>query len=123
MTLMQQLQMEEISVTKEAVVYQMPVNEATTQPFGFLHGGATAALAETVASVGAMCHLAPTQIAFGLELNINHLRSTRTGYVIATATPIHIGRSSHVWDVRVADEEQHLIAISRCTLAIKTQLA
>lgn len=121
MTLMQRLQMEALSVTKEAVIYKMPVNEATTQPFGFLHGGATAALAETVASVGAMCHLASTQIAFGLEININHLRSVRTGDVIATATPIHIGRSSHVWDVRVVDEEGHLIAISRCTLAIRTK--
>ena len=121
MTLMDQLQMKPLSVSKETIIYNMPVNAATTQPFGYLHGGATAALAETVASLGALQHVKENEIVFGLELNINHLKAVNTGSVTATALPIHIGRTSHVWDVRVVDESDNLIAVSRCTMAVKAK--
>ena len=112
MTLMDQLQMKPLSVSKETIIYNMPVNAATTQPFGYLHG---------VASLGALQHIKENEIIFGLELNINHLKAVNTGSVTATALPIHIGRTSHVWDVRVVDESNNLIAVSRCTMAVKAK--
>ena len=106
-------------LTPDLVVATMPVDERTRQPFGLLHGGASAALAETVASLGAWMNIdAETQAAVGVELNSNHLRSKRDGLVTATATPLHKGRSTHVWDVRINDEEGKLVCASRCTLVI-----
>ena len=107
------------TLTPDLVVATMPVDERTRQPFGLLHGGASAALAETVASLGAWMNIdAETQAAVGVELNSNHLRSKRDGLVTATATPLHKGRSTHVWDVRINDEEGKLVCASRCTLVI-----
>ncbi len=106
-------------LTPDKVVATMPVDDRTRQPFGILHGGASAALAETVASVGAVLNVdGETQAAVGLELNANHLRAMRTGTVTATATPLHRGRLTQVWDVRIEDEEGRLVCVSRCTLAI-----
>ena len=106
-------------LTPDLVVATMPVDERTRQPFGLLHGGASAALAETVASLGAWMNIdAETQAAVGVELNSNHLRSKRDGLVTATATPLHKGRATHVWDVRINDEEGKLVCVSRCTLVI-----
>ena len=106
-------------LTKDRVIATMPVDQRTKQPFGLLHGGASAALAETVASIGAYMNCdAETQAAVGLELNANHIRAKTGGVVTATATPIHRGRSTHVWEIRIVDEEQKLVCISRCTLAI-----
>ena len=106
-------------LTPDLVVATMPVDERTRQPFGLLHGGASAALAETVASLGAWMNIdAETQAAVGVELNSNHLRSKRDGLVTATATPLHKGRATHVWDVRINDEEGKLVCASRCTLVI-----
>ncbi len=107
------------TLTPDLVVATMPVDERTRQPFGLLHGGASAALAETVASLGAWMNIdAETQAAVGVELNSNHLRSKRDGLVTASATPLHKGRSTHVWDVRINDEEGKLVCASRCTLVI-----
>ena len=107
------------TLTPDLVVATMPVDERTRQPFGLLHGGASAALAETVASLGAWMNIdAETQAAVGVELNSNHLRSKREGLVTATATPLHKGRSTHVWDVRINDEAGRLVCASRCTLVI-----
>lgn len=104
---------------QKRVVATMPVDERTRQPFGLLHGGASVALAETVASLGAFANIDATgSAAVGIEINANHLRSKRDGTVTATATPIHIGRSSHVWTIEIADEAGRLICVSRCTLAI-----
>ena len=103
----------------DKVVATMPVDARTLQPFGILHGGASAALAETVASVGAYLNVEPdTQAAVGLELNANHIRPKTSGQVTATATPIHRGRRTHVWEIRIVDEEDRLVCVSRCTLAI-----
>lgn len=107
------------TLTPDLVIATMPVDERTRQPFGILHGGASAALAETVASLGAWMNIdAETQAAVGVELNSNHIRSKRDGLVTATATPLHKGRSTHVWDVRINDEDGRLVCASRCTLVI-----
>ena len=106
-------------LTPEKVVATMPVDDRTRQPFGLLHGGASAALAETVASLGAFLNVDPeTQAAVGVELNANHIRGKTEGIVTATATPLHRGRTIHVWEIRIEDEEARLVCASRCTLAI-----
>ena len=106
-------------LTPDRVVATMPVDDRTVQPFGLLHGGASAALAETVASLGAFLNIdSEKQAAVGVELNANHLRGKPEGVVTATATPLHRGRSTHVWDIRIEDERGTLICVSRCTLAI-----
>lgn len=99
---------------------KMPVNETTHQPYGLLHGGASAALAETVGSVASwMCIDSSRQICVGMEINCNHIKAKRNGYVIATASPLHIGSTSHVWDIRITDEQEQLVCISRLTVAIR----
>ena len=106
-------------LSADKVVATMPVDDRTKQPFGLLHGGASAALAETVASLGAFMNVDPmTQAAVGVELNANHLRAKTEGTVTATATPLHRGRTTHVWEIRIEDEDRRLICVSRCTLAI-----
>lgn len=106
-------------LSPDKVVATMPVDDRTRQPFGILHGGASAALAETVASHGALHNIdRETQAVVGIELNANHVRAKTEGTVTATATPLHRGRRTQVWDVRIEDEEGRLICASRCTLAI-----
>lgn len=105
------------SVSPERVVATMPVDARTHQPFGILHGGASVALAETVASVGAALNAGPGRTAVGMEINANHIRPKRSGTVTAVATPSHVGRSSSVWEIRITDEDGKLICLSRCTLA------
>ena len=117
--MVQAIGIEFVEITKDKVVATMPVDERTRQPFGLLHGGASAALAETVASVGASLNLDPQkQMAVGIELNANHLRGKREGLVTATATPLHKGRRTHVWDIRIEDEAGRIVCASRCTLAV-----
>jgi len=106
-----------LEATAERCVARIPV-EGNTQPLGYLHGGATAALAETVASVGAWV-ASGGQPTFGIEIKINHMRSLRSGWITATALPLHVGRSTQVWEVRVHDDDGRLIAFSTCTLATR----
>jgi 1,4-dihydroxy-2-naphthoyl-CoA hydrolase len=118
-TLISALGMEFIELGKGKVVATMPVDERTRQPFGFLHGGASVALAETVASVGAVELIdLEKEICFGLEINANHIKAKKDGIVTATATVIHQGKSTMVWDIRITDEEDSLICVSRCTMAV-----
>ena len=113
------LGIEIIELSAERVVATMPVDDRTRQPFGILHGGASVALAETVASLGAILNVdVGKSTAVGLEINANHLRAKRDGMVRATATPFHVGRSTQVWDVRIVDENEKPVCISRCTLAV-----
>ena len=112
------LGIEVIEMGPERVVATMPVTEAHHQPLGFLHGGASVALAETVASIGAYLAAPPDRGAFGLEINANHLRPKRTGTLTAVGTPLHTGRTTAVWEVKIRDEEQKLVCVSRCTVAI-----
>lgn len=97
----------------------MPVVNNTKQPYGLLHGGASAALAETIGSVASsLCINPEKQICVGLEINCNHIRGKKEGIVTATATPLHIGASTHVWDIKIKDERERLICVSRLTMAI-----
>lgn len=118
-TLIEALGIETVELTPDKVICTMPVNEKTKQPFGYLHGGASVALAETVASIGAWANIdQEKQVAMGMEINANHVRSTNQGIVTAIGVPLHKGRSSHVWDIRITDENNRLLCISRCTVAI-----
>ena len=97
----------------------MPVDHRTVQPYGLLHGGASAALAETVGSVASALIIDPEkQICVGLEINANHVRGVREGYVHAIATPLHIGATTHVWDIRITDDHHKLVCVSRLTVAV-----
>jgi uncharacterized protein (TIGR00369 family) len=116
--LVKALGIEFTEMTPERVVARMPITAAHLQPFGYLHGGASVALAETVASVGAHLASPPDKIAFGLEINANHLRPKRSGTLTGVATPLHRGQTTHVWDVRIYDEAEKLICVSRCTIAV-----
>jgi 1,4-dihydroxy-2-naphthoyl-CoA hydrolase len=118
-SLLRTLEIEMIEATPDRVVARMPVTPRVHQPFGLLHGGASVALAETVASLGAyICVMDQGMGAVGLEINANHIKGKRDGVVTAVGTPLHKGRSTHVWEVRITDEQGALICISRCTLAI-----
>ena len=118
-TLLGTLGIEITEATKERVVARMPVGPRVHQPFGLLHGGASVSLAETAASLAAYLNVDPdAEMAVGVEINANHLRAKRDGVVTATATPVHIGRRTQVWDVRIVDEEGKAVCVSRCTLAV-----
>ncbi|MFC4427076.1 hotdog fold thioesterase [Deinococcus navajonensis] len=113
------LGIEFLEASGERVVARMPVERRVHQPFGVLHGGASVALAETVASMGAHLSVAERGMtAVGLEINANHLRAVREGAVTATATPIHQGRTTQVWQIEVVDEQNRAVCVSRCTLAV-----
>lgn len=104
---------------KEKVVARMPIGPNHRQQLGYLHGGISITLAESLASLGSVLNIdASRRMAFGLEINASHLRSKRDGVLTGTATPIRLGRTAHVWDVRITDEDERLICISRCTIAI-----
>lgn len=103
----------------DRVVAAMPVDRRTHQPFGILHGGASVALAETTASLGAWMNVDRDRFdAVGIEINANHMRAKSEGTVRAVATPIHRGTTTHVWSIEIRDEDGRLVCVSRCTLAI-----
>jgi 1,4-dihydroxy-2-naphthoyl-CoA hydrolase len=99
----------------------MPVDARTHQPYGILHGGASVALAETLGSTAAMLCCEDGFAAVGLEINANHIRAVRSGVVTGTARPLHIGRSTQVWEIRIENETGKLICVSRLTMAIVPQ--
>ena len=108
-----------ISAEKDKVVATMPIGPNHRQQVGYLHGGVSIVLAESVASLGTVLNIdASGQMAFGLEINANHLRPKRNGQLTAVATPVHRGRTTHVWDIRITDEQDKLVCISRCTVAV-----
>ncbi len=105
--------------TPERVVATMPVTPKAHQPLGILHGGVSVVIAETVASTGSYQFIDPKkQHAVGLEINANHLRSKRDGVIKAVGVPVHIGRTTLVWDIRIYDEQEKMVCISRCTMAV-----
>lgn len=119
-TLMEALGIKFLEYSKERVVATMPVNNKTRQSYGMLHGGASVALAESVASMGAWYLVnREKEYVLGLEINANHVRGKKDGIVTAVGTPVHVGRTTMVWDVRIVDEEEKLISISRCTMAVR----
>jgi len=98
---------------------KMPVDHRTHQPLGLLHGGASVTLAETLGSLAATCCVdRTTQYCVGLEINANHVKSARSGYVYGTTRPIHIGKRTHVWEIKIVNEASELVCISRITLAV-----
>ncbi len=105
-------------LTEDRVTATMPVTPQHLQPLGYLHGGASVVLAETVASVGATAGSLPEKVAFGLEINANHVRPKQDGVLRAIGERLHAGRTTQVWQVRIEDEEGKLVCISRCTLAM-----
>lgn len=99
---------------------RMPVDHRTTQPMGLLHGGASCVLAESLGSIGgSFCVDLTKQIVVGLEINANHIRGVRDGFVYGTARPIHIGKSTQVWEIKIVNESKQLVCVSRLTLAVK----
>lgn len=118
-TIHESLGIRALEVGPDRVVLEMDVGPRVHQPFGLLHGGASATLAESAASLGAYVASADDEVSMGTDLNISHLRAKRDGLVRATATPVRKGRSMHVWSVDIVDEDGELVAVARCTLAIR----
>lgn len=110
---------EYVEIGDDYITGRIPVDERTVQPFGILHGGASVVLAETLGSMAANCCLRKeSQIAVGLDINANHIRSATKGWVYGTARPVHIGGTTQVWEIRLEDEEGKLTCISRLTMAV-----
>ena len=109
-----------LEVTADRVVLEMDIGPKVHQPMGLLHGGASAVLAESAASMGAFMNCEPDkEFAVGTDLNISHLRARRNGVLKAVAQPIRKGRTIHVWNIDLVDEGGELVAAARCTLAIR----
>ena len=107
-----------VSLTPDKVVLTLPVGATVHQPYGILHGGVSALLAESAASMGGAVSVYPDEIVVGTELNCSHLRSLSSGTLTATATPIRKGRSVHVWAIDLTDDDGRLICVARCTLQV-----
>ncbi len=118
-TLPDVLGIEVTELTLDRVVATMPVERTVHQPFGLLHGGASVALAETLASIGGWFNVMHNnQNVVGIEINANHLRSVRSGMVTGVAVPLHRGKRTQVWEIRISNEQNDLVCISRCTVAV-----
>src|SRR5690625_2479532 len=118
-TLLGSLGIETVSLEKDRVEMKMPVDRRTHQPAGFLHGGASVALAETAASIGATLHVDLTEDdVFGIEINANHVKSNREGVVIAVVRRVRVGSMTMVWNIEIIEEYAALICISRCTVGV-----
>ena len=121
-TLMEHLEIEIDHIGDDFITATMPVGPKTHQPLGYLHGGATVALAESLGSMASFLLIdQQNQNVFGLEINANHIRSKKDGVVKAIARPIHLGSQTHIWDIRIEDEDQKLISIVRLTNIITTR--
>jgi 1,4-dihydroxy-2-naphthoyl-CoA hydrolase len=118
--MLEHLGIEFIELSSTTLKAKMPVDHRTKQPFGLLHGGASVVLAETLGSVASSLAVQDpkTQIAVGVEINANHLKSAKEGFVIGTCTPLRIGRTMHVYEIKIHDEQENLICASRLTVAI-----
>lgn len=113
------LGIEMVCIDDNSMTAKMPVDQRTIQRIGILHGGASLALAETVGSIAASyCVDRETSFIVGQEINANHIRPVRKGHVYAKATPLHLGKSSHVWDIKITNDENKLVCISRFTVAV-----
>lgn len=118
-TLVEHLGMRVTAIGEDRVTGTMPVDARTLQPFGLLHGGASVALAESLGSLAANLTLdADREMAVGLDINANHVRAATSGLVTGTATPLHLGRSTQVWEIRIVDDGDRLVCISRLTMAV-----
>ena len=119
-TIHESLGIRSVEVTAERVVLEMDVTPTVHQPLGLLHGGASAVLAESAASLGSFMNCEPgVEFSVGVDLNVTHLRVKRSGMVTATATPIRKGRTVHVWNIEIVGEDGKQVAVARCTLAVR----
>jgi 1,4-dihydroxy-2-naphthoyl-CoA hydrolase len=113
------LGIEFVEVGEDYLTARMPVDDRTRQPVGILHGGASVALAETLASWAATLTVDPDQAScVGMEINANHIRPVASGWVTGVASPIALGRTTQVWEVRITDDDERLVCVSRCTMAV-----
>jgi 1,4-dihydroxy-2-naphthoyl-CoA hydrolase len=118
-TMAEELGMVWVDIGGDFMKIRMPVDHRTRQTYGILHGGASCALAETIGSIASHHVIDPEKfICLGMEINANHVRSASEGFVTATCTPLHIGASSHVWDIRIHDDRGRMVCICRFTVAI-----
>lgn len=118
-TMSEYLGIEWVEIGDNFIKARMPVNERTRQPYGLLHGGASCVLAETVGSVASAMVIDHKKFyCVGLEINANHVRGAKQGFVTGKASPLHLGSTTHVWDVRITDEDEKLICVSRLTVVI-----
>lgn len=118
-TLLETLGIEIVDIGQDFIRATMPVDERTKQYYGLLHGGASLALAESLASLGALVHVdLDKETIVGLEINANHIRSVKSGRVNAEGKPLHVGRRTQVWSVEIKNEEGKLVSVSRCTIAV-----
>jgi 1,4-dihydroxy-2-naphthoyl-CoA hydrolase len=118
-TMVEHIGIEFIEIGEDYLKARMPVDHRTRQPYGLLHGGASVALAETLGSMAAALVIDRQQFyCVGLEINANHIRGVKEGYVFGTVLPLHIGRSTHVWDIKIYDQWEKLVCVSRLTVAI-----
>ena len=118
-TMMQAIGIRITEIGDDYVRGTLPVDARTHQPYGLLHGGASVALAETLGSFAAMLTLDPSiEAAVGLDINANHVRGVKSGIVTGTARPLHLGRGTQVWEIRIEDERGKLVCISRLTMAV-----
>ena len=117
-TAVSHLGIEFTEVGDDYLVARVPVDERTRQPFGLLHGGVSVVLAETLGSIGAYYASPEGHHAVGLDINANHLRSATSGWVTGTARPVHVGRTTHVWQIELANDAGELTCVSRLTMAI-----
>jgi len=118
-TMVSYLGIEFTALGEDFIAAKMPVDHRTHQPLGLLHGGASVTLAETLGSVAATCCVdRTTQYCVGLEINANHVKSAKDGYVYGTTRPIHIGKRTQVWEIKIMNEASELVCISRITMAV-----
>ena len=118
-TLVAHLNIECTEIGRDYICGKMPVDQTTVQPFGLLHGGASVALAETLGSFGSnFCIDQDKQFCVGLEINANHVRSVKEGFVYGKAQIVHLGKKTHIWEIRISNEKGDLVCISRLTVAV-----
>lgn len=118
-SLSERMGVEYLEVGADFLKARMPVDERTKQPFGYLHGGASAALAEELGSMAANLSIDQTKaFAFGLEINANHIRSVKEGFVTGISRPLHIGKNTQVWEIKMYNDQDQLTCVSRLTMAV-----
>lgn len=118
-TMLSHLGIEFLEINEDSLKARMPVDKRTIQPAGILHGGASATLAESLGSVAAsLCIDRAKKVCVGMEINANHIRPVSSGWVTGVATPVHVGKTTQIWQIRIEDEAGKLVCISRLTLAI-----
>lgn len=118
-TMVSHLGIEFLEIGDDFLKARMPVDNRTHQPLGLLHGGASVVLAETLgSSAGSMCVTYPNEYVVGLEINANHIKSARSGWVTGITKPVHLGKKTQVWEIKIYNESEELVCISRITLAV-----